>query len=115
MCACPPCCMQAVLVPTEVMPETPVIRGHDFDKGCDIDSIMASMLTTGFQAQALGQSVNEINKMVRACGPASFHSAASLHVCMRIAHRPACKPACPTLLTSPLPFPQCTPDQLAPE
>ena len=56
---------QAVLVPTEKFPETPEIKGHDFNTGRDIDSIMQSMFTTGFQATALGQAVNEINRMVR--------------------------------------------------
>jgi hypothetical protein len=41
--------LQAVLMPTERMPETPVIKGHDFNKGNDLDSIMQSMFTTGFQ------------------------------------------------------------------
>ena len=35
--------------------QSPVIRGHDFNMGSDIDSIMNAMLTTGFQATALGQ------------------------------------------------------------
>ena len=52
-------------MPTEQYPETPVIKGHDFNSGRDIDAIMASMYTTGFQATALGQAVNEVNRMVR--------------------------------------------------
>ena len=52
-------------MPTERYPETPVIKGHDFNSGRDIDAIMASMYTTGFQATALGQAVNEVNRMVR--------------------------------------------------
>ena len=55
---------QAVLVPTERYPETPAIKGHDFNSGRDIDLIMSSMLTTGFQATSLGQAVAEINRMV---------------------------------------------------
>jgi hypothetical protein len=55
---------QAVLVPTNVIPDTPVIKGHDFSQGSDIDGIMAAMLTSGFQATALGQAVNEVNRMV---------------------------------------------------
>jgi deoxyhypusine synthase len=42
-----------------------VIKGHDFNSGRDIDLIMSSMLTTGFQATSLGQAVEEINRMVR--------------------------------------------------
>lgn len=55
---------QAVLVPTETVPDTPIITGHDFNKGCDLDSIMSSMITSGFQATALGQAINEVNRMV---------------------------------------------------
>lgn len=55
---------QAVLVPTERTPETPVIRGYDFNAGCDLDGILGSMLTTGFQATAFGQAINEVNRMV---------------------------------------------------
>lgn len=56
--------LQAVLVPTETIPDTPVICGHDFSKACDVDSIMSSMLTSGFQATALGQAIIEVNRMV---------------------------------------------------
>jgi deoxyhypusine synthase len=56
--------MQAVLVPTQTVPSTPVIRGVDFDHGTDLDAVMGAMLTTGFQATALGQAVNEVNRMV---------------------------------------------------
>ncbi len=46
---------QAVLIPGNVIPETAPIRGYDFNQGVD---------TTGFQASALGQAVEEINRMV---------------------------------------------------
>lgn len=55
---------EAVLVPTETVPDTPIIRGHDFEKGRDLDSIMDSMLTTGFQATTFGQAINEVNRMI---------------------------------------------------
>ena len=57
---------QAVLVPSEELPEdaTP-IRGHDFDTGTEIDALMASMYRTGLQATALGQAINEVNRMLR--------------------------------------------------
>lgn len=55
---------EAVLVPTETIPDTPVISGHDFSKGADLDSIMSAMITSGFQATALGQAINEVNRMI---------------------------------------------------
>lgn len=55
---------QAVLIPGNVIPETAPIRGYDFNQGVDFDAVMAAMLTTGFQASALGQAVEEINRMV---------------------------------------------------
>lgn len=57
--------LQAVLVPSEQLPEdAPTIRGHDFNDGCDLDSLLGSMLRTGLQATALGQAINEVNRMV---------------------------------------------------
>eukprot|EP00775_Hariotina_reticulata_P005313 gene5313-5548_t len=55
---------EAVLVPTNTIPDTPIIKGHDFDKGNDLDSIMSAMITSGFQATALGQAINEVNRML---------------------------------------------------
>ena len=55
---------QAVLVATEVIPDTPPIKGWDFNKGCDLDGIMGAMLTTGFQATTFGQAIHEVNRMV---------------------------------------------------
>jgi deoxyhypusine synthase len=54
-----------VLVPGNVIPETPIVKGYDFNSGRDLDSLMAAMLTSGFQATALGQAVEEVNRMVR--------------------------------------------------
>lgn len=56
---------QAVLVPGNVIPDTPPIKGWDFNKGVDLDGIMEAMYTTGFQATSLGQAVNEINRMIK--------------------------------------------------
>ena len=55
----------AVLGESASMPEgTPRCRGHDFmSDGNDVDSIMNSMLTTGFQATNLGKAVAEIRRM----------------------------------------------------
>ena len=57
--------MQAVLGASGRVPDgTPVIRGYDFNDGNDLDSVMASMFSTGFQATSLGQGIREINRMV---------------------------------------------------
>lgn len=55
-----------VLIKSEDMPAgTAVVRGHDFDTGgCDLDSILASYRTTGFQATNLALAIDEINKML---------------------------------------------------
>jgi deoxyhypusine synthase len=52
------------LIPSNTIPDTPVIKGYEFSQGSDLDGIMNAMLTSGFQATALGQAVNEINRMV---------------------------------------------------
>ena len=60
------CCMQAVLGASGKVPDgTPVIRGYDFDDGNDLEGIMASMVSSGFQATSLGQGIDEIKRMVR--------------------------------------------------
>lgn len=51
-------------MPGNVIPDTPIIRGYDFNKGRELDGIMECMLTTGFQATALGQAIHEVNRMV---------------------------------------------------
>lgn len=57
---------------------TPVIRGYDFNDGNDLQSIMASMVSSGFQATSLGQGIDEINRMVRNLG---MHSMAGNEGC----------------------------------
>lgn len=52
-------------MPTETLPDGPIIRGFDFNAGRGLDDIMGAMLTSGFQATALGQAVHEVNRMVR--------------------------------------------------
>lgn len=56
-------------MPSEQLPaETVAIRGWDPDAeaagGCLLDGLMAAMLRTGLQATALGQAVDEVNRMV---------------------------------------------------
>lgn len=41
----------------------PICKGHDFSVDSSIDSIMSSMLSTGFQATNLGKAVEEIKRM----------------------------------------------------
>ncbi|GBF92160.1 deoxyhypusine synthase [Raphidocelis subcapitata] len=60
----PPAAQAAVLVPTETIPDAPVIKGYDFNAGRDLDGLMAAMLTSGFQATTLGQAVEEVNRMI---------------------------------------------------
>ena len=55
------------MVQSETTPDGAVIVGHDFNSGRGLDAIMGAMLTSGFQATALGQAVEEVNRMVRAC------------------------------------------------
>ncbi|GLC34993.1 deoxyhypusine synthase [Pleodorina starrii] len=55
---------RAVLVPTETLPDTPIVRGYDFTNGRDLDGIMDAMLTTGFQATTFGQAIQEVNRMI---------------------------------------------------
>lgn len=63
--ATPAAAPQAVLVPSEDLPADAVtIRGYDFNDGRDLDALLESMLRTGLQATALGQAINEINRMV---------------------------------------------------
>jgi deoxyhypusine synthase len=56
----------AVLAESTIMPENaPTCKGHDFnaDEGNSINSIMNSMLHTGFQATNLGKAVEQIRSM----------------------------------------------------
>lgn len=41
---------EAVMVKSVPVPEgTPIVKGYDFNKGRDLDGIMAAAMTTGFQ------------------------------------------------------------------
>lgn len=41
-----------------------IVKGYDFDKGVDLDGILNSYKTSGFQATSFAHAVDEINKMV---------------------------------------------------
>ncbi|CAK0755971.1 hypothetical protein CVIRNUC_002415 [Coccomyxa viridis] len=56
---------QAVLAPSQVMPENAAtVQGWDFDHGCTLDGLLQSFLQTGFQATAFGRAVAEVNRML---------------------------------------------------
>lgn len=56
---------EAVLMPSCDLPEDlPKIRGYDFNQGVDLQAVLKSCLTTGFQASHLGLAIQEINQMV---------------------------------------------------
>lgn len=57
--------LQAVLVPSEELPEDAVtVAGHDFNTETTLDDLMESMYRTGLQATSLGQAINEVNRML---------------------------------------------------
>lgn len=61
----PSVAMEAVLKPSHDLPEDmPKIRGYDFNQGVDLQAVLKSYLTTGFQASSLSLAIQEINHMV---------------------------------------------------
>lgn len=57
---------EAVLKPSCELPEDmPKIKGYDFNQGIDLEALLKSYLTTGFQASSFSLAVQEINRMVR--------------------------------------------------
>ena len=80
------CLPQAVLAPSIELPQdTPTVQGWNFDNGCDLDSLLGSMLRTGCQASALGQAIVEVERMVTALKAAGLVSvpqaSATSHQC----------------------------------
>jgi hypothetical protein len=58
-------CLQHVLLHSKPLPDgTPEVQGYNFDSGRDLDGIMASMLSSGFQATQLGRAIDLVNEMV---------------------------------------------------
>ena len=41
------------------------VRGYDFNKGLNYDEVFKTYRHTGFQATALGNAIDEVNKMIR--------------------------------------------------
>lgn len=61
----PSLAIEAVLKPSCELPEDmPKIRGYDFNQGVDLQAVLKSYMTTGFQASSLGLAVQEINNMI---------------------------------------------------
>ncbi|XP_069005371.1 deoxyhypusine synthase isoform X2 [Embiotoca jacksoni] len=61
----PSVAMEAVLKPSCDIPEDmPKIKGYDFNQGVDLQAVLKSYLTTGFQASSFGLAVQEINRMI---------------------------------------------------
>ncbi|KAG7243629.1 hypothetical protein INR49_011186 [Caranx melampygus] len=61
----PSVAMEAVLKPSCELPEDmPKIKGYDFNQGVNLQAVLRSYLTTGFQASSLGLAIQEINHMI---------------------------------------------------
>uniref|UniRef100_A0A8C7YWM0 deoxyhypusine synthase n=1 Tax=Oryzias sinensis TaxID=183150 RepID=A0A8C7YWM0_9TELE len=61
----PSVAMEAVLKPSDDLPDDmPKIRGYDFNQGVDLQAVLKSYLTTGFQASSLSLAIQQINKMI---------------------------------------------------
>ena len=62
--ALPAILQSAVLGESEEMPEGSVpVQGYDFNQGVDLDALLRSLTTTGFQATNFGLAVEEIKRM----------------------------------------------------
>jgi deoxyhypusine synthase len=59
---------QAVLVKsendTELLDDTMIVKGYEFNNGVDYDKLLSSFLYSGYQATNFGLAIKEINKMV---------------------------------------------------
>jgi deoxyhypusine synthase len=52
----------------EVPIDAPVVKGYDFNAGVNYQALLASMITTGYQATSFGQAIEEIRRMARISG-----------------------------------------------
>ena len=75
---------QAVLVPSDTLPETPTIRGWDFNNGRDLDGMMDSFYRTGFQGTTFGQAIHEVNRMVRRLETQKRRETCAEHLCLHV-------------------------------
>eukprot|EP00055_Hartaetosiga_balthica_P016446 m.104232 g.104232 ORF g.104232 m.104232 type:complete len:394 (+) comp9107_c0_seq3:84-1265(+) len=56
---------EAVLLRSEPMPKDSIpVKGYDFNNGPDVDALLKTYLTSGFQATNFGLAINEINDML---------------------------------------------------
>eukprot|EP00668_Euglena_longa_P014110 GGOE01018082.1.p1 GENE.GGOE01018082.1~~GGOE01018082.1.p1 ORF type:complete len:420 (-),score=134.64 GGOE01018082.1:156-1355(-) len=60
----PQLAQEAVLRPSQAALTTPAVRGFDFNGGRDMDRVLEAFATTGFQATALGNAMEVVNKML---------------------------------------------------
>ena len=56
---------QAVLQVCEEIPETPIVKGYDFNNGIDLGALLDSYKTVGFQSTNFGNAVDEVNRMLK--------------------------------------------------
>mmetsp|Transcript_4237 Transcript_4237/g.17027 ORF Transcript_4237/g.17027 Transcript_4237/m.17027 type:complete len:361 (-) Transcript_4237:57-1139(-) len=63
MSAPPAAAAAAVLVKSADLSGEPTVSGYDFNNGVDHDALLASMISTGFQATNLGRAMEEIDRM----------------------------------------------------
>ena len=62
--ALPDILQSAVLGESEEMPEGSIpVRGYDFNDGVDLDALLSSLATTGFQASNFGLAIEEVKRM----------------------------------------------------
>lgn len=61
----PSVALEAILKTSCELPEDLTkIRGYDFNQGADLQAVMKSFISTGFQASSMGQAIQEINLMI---------------------------------------------------
>ena len=62
--ALPPELQAAVLSESAEMPDGSVpVKGYDFNNGVDLNAVLESYVTSGFQATSFGQAVEEVRRM----------------------------------------------------
>ena len=54
-----------LLKSVEMPAGTPTVQGYNFEGDLDLQKLLDSMLTSGFQATQLGRAVDEVNRMLR--------------------------------------------------
>ena len=59
--------LSALYVKCEIPDEKSAIKveGYNFDKGLDYEAMFKTYISTGFQATALGQAIEEVNRMIK--------------------------------------------------